>query len=122
MEEDGRVVMYNSIPRWLQRWTLDRNNKVDPQLDFVLTKMSRTPSIQSFATVLDETAQFDADEQPLLGGGAHRLSFPPASAVAGIAGIAGVGVGAGIDIPLSSSPSAPVDIPRYGSHNNRSIS
>ncbi|KAG0288658.1 hypothetical protein BGZ96_007575 [Linnemannia gamsii] len=123
VEEDGRVVMYNSIPRWLQRWTLDRNNKVDPQLDFVLTKMSRTPSIQSFATVLEETAQFDAGEQPILGGGgAHRLSFPPASAVTGLAGITGVGVGVGIDVPLSSSPSAPVDIPRHGSHNNRSFS
>ncbi|KAG0276095.1 hypothetical protein BGZ97_010161, partial [Linnemannia gamsii] len=116
VEEDGRIVMYNSIPRWLQRWTLDRNNKVDPQLDFVLTKMSRTPSIQSFATVLDETAHFDADDQPILGGGGgggggHRMSFPPASAVAGVAGV-GVGVGAGVDVPLSSSSSAPVDIPR----------
>lgn len=114
MEEDGRVVMYNNIPRWLQRWTLDSNNKVDPTLDFVLTKMSRTPSIQSFATVLDETAHFEADEQPTLGG-SHRHSFPSGTTVSGVA------VGSEAIVPLAHSPSVPVDIPRYGSHNNRSF-
>ncbi|KAH7059714.1 hypothetical protein BKA57DRAFT_445541 [Linnemannia elongata] len=116
VEEDGRVVMYNNIPRWLQRWTLDSNNKVDPTLDFVLTKMSRTPSIQSFATVLDETAHFEADEEPKLGG-SHRHSFPPGTTVSEAA----TGVGGEATVPLAYSPSVPVDIPRYGSHNNRSF-
>lgn len=108
--------MYNNIPRWLQRWTLDSNNKVDPTLDFVLTKMSRTPSIQSFATVLDETAHFEADEEPKLGG-SHRHSFPPGTTVSEAA----TGVGGEAAVPLAYSPSVPVDIPRYGSHNNRSF-
>ncbi|KAF9299593.1 hypothetical protein BGZ88_000013 [Linnemannia elongata] len=116
VEEDGRVVMYNNIPRWLQRWTLDSNNKVDPTLDFVLTKMSRTPSIQSFATILDETAHFEADEEPKLGG-SHRHSFPPGTTVSEAA----TGVGGEAAVPLAFSPSVPVDIPRYGSHNNRSF-
>ncbi|KAF9146561.1 hypothetical protein BGX30_013776 [Mortierella sp. GBA39] len=116
VEEDGRVVMYNSIPRWLQRWTLDSNNKVDPTLDFVLTKMSCAPSIQPFATVQDETANFDADEQPTLGG-SHRHSFLPGTAVSGAA----AGVGGEATVPLAYSPSVPVDIPHYVSHNNRSF-
>ncbi|KAG0381012.1 hypothetical protein BGX24_001200 [Mortierella sp. AD032] len=121
VEEDGRVVMYNSIPRWLQRWTLDRNNKVDPQLDFVLTKMSRTPSIQSFSTVLDETALFEADEPTLAP--QSRISFSAASVAAAAAALAAGAAGVDdSDVATSaSSPSVPVDIPRHGSYHNRSL-
>ncbi|KAF9964366.1 hypothetical protein BGZ70_006568 [Mortierella alpina] len=66
VEEDGRVVMFNSVPRWLQRWTLDKTNRVDPKLDFILSKMSRSPSLQSFSTILENTTQFDADDPMLL--------------------------------------------------------
>ncbi|KAF9100250.1 hypothetical protein BGX23_000013 [Mortierella sp. AD031] len=109
VEEDGRVVMYNSIPRWLQRWTLDRNNKVDPKLDFVLSKMSRSPSLQSFSTVLEETEHFEADEEPAL---SHNVDIDVDVDVDGV-------------FPMMDEAtvpsSVPVDIPRYGSHNNRSL-
>ncbi|KAG0347053.1 hypothetical protein BG004_000219 [Podila humilis] len=42
--EDGRVVMFNSVPRWLQRWTLDRNNRTDPKLEFLSMFASSTAS------------------------------------------------------------------------------
>ncbi|KAF9334406.1 hypothetical protein BG006_002244 [Podila minutissima] len=42
--EDGRVVMFNSVPRWLQRWTLDRNNRTDPKLDFLSSLLSSRSS------------------------------------------------------------------------------
>ncbi|KAF9185527.1 hypothetical protein BGZ51_000605 [Haplosporangium sp. Z 767] len=71
VEEDGRVIMFNSVPRWLQRWTLDKTNRADPKLDFILSKMSRSPSLQSFTTILEKTSQFDADDLVL----ADRLSL-----------------------------------------------
>ncbi|KAF9378550.1 hypothetical protein CPB97_009505 [Podila verticillata] len=42
--EDGRVVMFNSVPRWLQRWTLDRSNRTDPKLDFLSSLLSSRSS------------------------------------------------------------------------------
>ncbi|KAF9210682.1 hypothetical protein BGZ59_009120, partial [Podila verticillata] len=41
---DGRVVMFNSVPRWLQRWTLDRSNRTDPKLDFLSSLLSSRSS------------------------------------------------------------------------------
>ncbi|KAF9427040.1 hypothetical protein BGZ94_005568 [Podila epigama] len=44
--EDGRVVMFNSVPRWLQRWTLDRSNRTDPKLDFLTLLQTATKATQ----------------------------------------------------------------------------
>lgn len=38
------MVMFNSVPRWLQRWTLDRNNRTDPKLDFLSSLLSSRSS------------------------------------------------------------------------------
>ncbi|KAF9929910.1 hypothetical protein BGZ65_005573 [Modicella reniformis] len=59
VEEDGRIVMFNSIPRWLQRWTLDKTKRVDPRLEFLLARMSKTSSSQSLATILDKNDEDD---------------------------------------------------------------
>lgn len=38
------MVMFNSVPRWLQRWTLDRSNRTDPKLDFLSSLLSSRSS------------------------------------------------------------------------------
>ncbi|KAG0019781.1 hypothetical protein BGZ80_005282 [Entomortierella chlamydospora] len=67
VEQDGRVVMFNTIPQWLQRWTLDKTNRVDPKLDFTLTEISRSPLLQPTLTddslVIDQLSLDDKVEQ-----------------------------------------------------------
>ncbi|KAI1309739.1 hypothetical protein EDD11_003991, partial [Mortierella claussenii] len=46
VEEDGRIVMFNSVPRWLQRWTLDKTNRMDSTLEFLAHTVSRSPLLQ----------------------------------------------------------------------------
>ncbi|KAF8978998.1 hypothetical protein BGZ46_005935 [Entomortierella lignicola] len=57
VEEDGEVVMFNSVPRWLQRWTLDKTNKVDPKLQFTRSEILRSPLLRPTPT--DDSISID---------------------------------------------------------------
>ncbi|KAF9435744.1 hypothetical protein BGZ76_005607 [Entomortierella beljakovae] len=57
VENDGRVVMFNNVPRWLQRWTLDKTNRIDPKLEFTLENASRSPLLRSCS--LEESLLID---------------------------------------------------------------
>ncbi|KAF9359563.1 hypothetical protein BGX34_008281 [Mortierella sp. NVP85] len=53
IEEDGQVIVVNTIPRWLQQWTSDNARRKDPKLKFMIPKLPRTPSSHSISTLSD---------------------------------------------------------------------
>lgn len=54
--------MFNTIPRWLQRWTLEKVKRPDPKLEFILSKLSLSTALDKGDNDSNDDANRNSNE------------------------------------------------------------